>query len=233
MNSLELSDFFSRVVPFTRLSDTERADLLTASEIRKVSAKQILFTEGEEAESGWIVLVGRFAMIKSSPNGRELIAELLPAGDLFGIVSFIDSRPYPLTARAQCDGLVLRIPRRAMLPLLQLYPNLVREFVGVVTGRFQASQNLARALAHDKVDARICSVLLAMIPRFTLNSQERPDQLFLGRQELADLVGTTIETASRVIKGLERDGIVDAGSVGSVLLKDLAKLAVIAEKGAD
>ncbi len=228
MNHERICELFRKVEPFSELLEADRLTILGASKVQEVRPKEIVFSEGDEAEAGWVVVAGRIAMIKSSANGKELITELLPAGELFGIVAFVDSRPYPLTARAQCEGEVLRIPRRAMAPVVDSHPQLVRGFIKTMTARARGAQNLARALAHDKVETRIASVLLALIPRFGTQSGP-PLSLSIGRQELADAAGTSIETASRVIKGLERDGVVEAASLGLLLLKDLGRLAKLSE----
>lgn len=212
----------AKLAPF----DVLPADTLSAiaESCRRVNlqSKQMIFLEGEDAEAAYAVCTGRIGLLKSSPNGKELIVELVPAGELLGVVAFLGARPYPLTARALCDSELVVIPRSAVIPHLDRHPSLLAGFMELISGRMQITQNLARALSHDRVETRIASLLIALIPK--AGAAGTRVSLAVSRQDLADMAGTTIESASRVVKSFERDGWVDASSVGSLDLLNLPAL---------
>lgn len=205
--------FLNQIPPFCNLPKEITEEIADASSIKKYAAKDLIFLEGEAGNLGYIVYSGRVAMIKSSLNGREMIVELLPAGEPFGVVVFVEQRAYPLTARAQSDTEVIAIPRTIITQLTGKHPSIFQDILKVVSTRLQSSHNVSRAIAHDRVEVRIAATLTAFISR--MNS-ENEKTIAIGRQELADIVGTTIETASRVCKQFEKDGIVDLKTLGSV-----------------
>lgn len=215
------------VEPFSDLPESTVVDLAQRASTREVPAKEFIFIEGEQGESGYVVVEGRVALIKSSPNGKELIVELLPRGEMFGVVAIIEDRPYPLSARAQVPSVVVGIPRSAVRPLFVKHPGLQQGFFELITNRLRGSHNLARTLAHDRVEARVASVLLAAIPKFA--DAKGRDFISIGRQELADLCGTTIETASRVTKALEREQVLDLSEQGVVGVKDVGALQALCD----
>ncbi len=208
----------SKLEPFCKLAAAERELLESSCRIIDVPARDFIFMEGDTPSAGYCVLTGRVVMLKSSRNGKELIVQLLPPGELFGLVAFLDSKPFPLSARAQSDSTVIVIPANVVAPLLRKHPELTRSFAELVAQRMRETQDLARALAHDRIEARIASVLLSLIPRISESTNGHTINIPLGRQELADVVGTTIETASRIMKAFEREQIVDLSRSGVVTL---------------
>ena len=217
------------IAPLSVLSAEELEELATQCRIIEISARDFLFIEGDAASAAYCVVEGRMVMLKSSRNGKELIVQLLPPGELLGLVAFLDRKPFPLSARAQCNSKVLAIPTQAVSPLLTRHPELMRRFAELVAQRMRETQDLARALAHDRIETRIASVLLSLIPRLGSESPHAALEIPLGRQELADVVGTTIETASRVMKAFERERIVDLSRTGIVVILDRSPLQSLIE----
>ena len=228
MTNEQIQATLSQLEPFAALPNDRLVELAGYASLRKAAAKEFIFTEGEEATAGYAVVSGRVALLKCSPSGKELILDLLPAGEVFGVVALVDTKPYPLSARAQAASVVLELPRRTVAPFLERNVDVRKAVYDVITTRFRTSQNVARALAHDRVETRIASVLLASIPRLAMASPTDQIVLELGRQELADVVGTTLETASRVVKALEKSGAVDASKQGVLTILSMDALRVVA-----
>ena len=217
----ELIRFLNKLEPFNLLSEEVCREIARSSTLKKFSAKETIFFEGSSGESGYLVYSGRVAMVKSSGCGREMIVELLPAGEAFGIIVFIHDRPYPLTARAQNNCEILLIPKSIITKIAQNNPEISNSILKIVSSRLASSHNVSRSIAHDRVEVRIAATLCAIISRLSTGTD---DPIDIGRQEIADIVGTTIETASRVCKQLEKDKILDLTTVGKVGIRDLAAL---------
>jgi len=228
---MDTAILLNEIAPFNLLPDSVKSKLASSISIRSFAAKELVFLEAEEGSYGYCVVDGQIAMVKTSPNGKELIVELVPPGELFGVVAFLQDRPYPLTARALCDTSVIAIPRRAVLPLLAEYPDLMSGLMRLISNRMQIAQNLARALSHDNVETRIATLLMALIPKVGWVSSNERLLISLSRQDLADMAGTTIESASRVIKTFERDGLLDASKVGELSILMLTGLQKLATEG--
>jgi two-component system, response regulator PdtaR len=225
-----VSEFLRCTSVFSRLPAKELQFLADACHFASVKAGDLIAYEGEENASSFIVVEGRVAMFKTSLNGKELIVELLPPGDLFSIVVALQRLPYPLTARAQTDSKLLWVPCSTLSLVLDRHPELYRDFTEQMANRLRSSHDLARGLAHDRVEVRIASTLCALVPRFAIvKEDERSYVIGMTRQEIADLTGTTPETAIRTTKAMEREGLLDLARPGVVKIVNLSGLQELAD----
>ena len=223
-------EFLKRIPPFGTLPDRQLRSLADSCHFSAVKSGDLIAYEGEENASSFIVVSGRVAMLKTSLNGKELIVELLPPGDLFSLIVALQKTPYPLTARAQIESKVLWIPSSMFMLVLDQHPELYKSFTEQMSSRLRTSHDLARGLAHDRVEVRIASTLCALIPKFASEDQkEETYTIIMTRQEVADLTGTTPETAIRTTKAMEREELLDLSKPGVIKVIDLEGLMEIAE----
>ncbi len=190
----------------------------------------VLISEGEMNRFGFIPVFGRIALLKASSSGKELIVDLLPPLDPFGLLANIEGTKFPLSVRAQVDTRVIWFPTEVVRLVFEQYPSLGQAFAKKVLDRLRGAHDLSRALAHDLVEVRIASSLVAVVSRFcNPDIAQEPYEVEITRQEIADLSGTTPETVSRVMKAMERDGLVDLTKIGLVKVLRLAGLEKIAQ----
>ncbi|MCO6431537.1 MAG: response regulator [Deltaproteobacteria bacterium] len=220
--------FLSRVSPFSSLPEKELRVLASACQIQPLKAGELIAHEGDDDVPCFIVVSGRVALIKTSLNGKELIVQLLPPGDLFNLIMALKQDTAPLTARAQTDTDILRVPLSHFMMILDQHPEIYRIFVDQMAACLRASHDFARGLAHDRVEVRIASALCALVPRFASN-QEEAYTIAMTRQEIADLTGTTPETAIRTTKAMERLAILNLERPGVIKISDLEGLQELAE----
>jgi CRP/FNR family transcriptional regulator len=159
-----------------------------------------LFAEGDAAEWLYFVLEGHVKISKLAPTGRELILEIFGPGDPVGAVAVYEHRPFPASARALEPVRCLRIPRDAFFRLLAERPTLLAGLLGGLTLRLMELTDRLVELSGARVEERMARLLLKQAE--TIGREERGGvfiPLHLTRQELADLAGTTLETAIRVM----------------------------------
>lgn len=220
-------DFLRRVKLFSSISDEELTSLAAVCSFRRFDVGEFILHEGEEANGGFIVVSGRVAMIKTSPGGKDLIVELLPPADVFGLVYALSETPHAESARAQTPSQVLWVPKSMMRMVFDRHPMLYRQFNEEISKRLRTSHDLSRRLAHSRVEVRIVATLLALVPRFAKGAEDNL-RIQITRRELADLTGTSPETAIRVTKNLERDNLLDLTRPGVVKIVDLKGLEQLA-----
>ncbi len=199
--------------PFSLLDETHQQELAECSTRRKYSAKELIFLEGESDGAGYLLVSGRVAMLKQSPAGKDLIVELIAPNEIFGIIAVLRNQPYPLTARAQIDSEAICLSQSVLKQLLAKVPQLSINFMNVISERLVRSQKLASQLAHSRVENRVAAALLALLPQFSEKDSSGTISLVVSRQELADLTGINLETASRVMKHFHELGIVDISNM--------------------
>ena len=200
MTRNEIIAFLKNIDSFSALPPDALGVLAAGAVVKTYRAKELIFLEQTEGDTGHALVHGRVALLKTSPSGKELIVELLSPPEIFGMLVLPEAQPYPLTARSQVASTTLSFARPLIQSLIKNFPALQSGFASVLRRRLHSSHNLSRALAHDKVEVRIASVLSALAAK-----GQASDRIDIGRQELADLCGTTIETASRVMKNFEKE----------------------------
>lgn len=220
----DLQRFLARLPFFADVPDAHLQGLAAAAEPKTLEGGDVLAYQEEELQTAFILLNGRLAASKTAESGKELVFELLAPGDVSGMLHWLDDEVSLATFRAQVPSKIIRFPLVVVRSLFEQFPALYRSGAAELAARYRRLTDLAMSLAHAKVEQRIVSTLLALGPRF--GKGNRPDQtrIFLTRKELADLAGTTPETAIRVTKNLEREGMLDLSRAGIIKILSLSKL---------
>jgi CRP-like cAMP-binding protein/CheY-like chemotaxis protein len=207
---------------FKNLPQKELINLARAATIQDVSPGEYLSLDGESPNFGFLVLAGRLAVVKSTQQGKELTLDLLIPGDSTGILRALEPLDPDTAIRGQTDAKLLSIPMASLHALAERQPNLYRSIAQELMIKTRRINDLALGLAHSRVESRIIATLLALAPRFGRpTSIAEQTRIFLTRKELADLTGTTPETAIRVTKNLERSGYLDLSKPGVIKILSL------------
>ncbi len=184
---------------------------------------EYLFYEGDPAQGLFIVEEGQVKIIKHSPRGKDMILRLLGPGEMFGEVAAFDGGPSPASAQAFEDTTVFHLPQRDFLRLLHEYPSVALLVIEDLGRKLRDAHDLIRALTTDTVEKRIATVLLKLAEKLG-RPEERGIRLKiqLSRQDLADMAGTTIETAIRVLSKFSKE---------QLLMKE-GKYIIVLDRGA-
>lgn len=201
---LASAEFFRALAP-NRLAQIEPRLIR-----KRFERGRVIFFEGEPAQYLWAIRSGEVRQYKSSSDGRITTLEVLEPGQIFGAVSAMEEPDYPVSAEGVVDGEAWCLPRTTFLRLVAEEPRLALEVLQVVSGRLYEAQERVRSFAHDSASSRLAQALLR---------SAREGEARVTRRALAEAAGTTVETAIRVLRGFEKDGLIE-GRVGRILLKD-------------
>jgi CRP/FNR family cyclic AMP-dependent transcriptional regulator len=185
---------------------------------KRFERQKVLYFEGQPAEHLWVIGSGEVRLYKSSAGGRITTLEMLTPGQMFGAVSALDQDLYTASAEGVSGGFAWRLPRRSVLKLIGEEPALAVDILVVTSRRLREAHNRLRSLATDPAPARLARALLRA---------SREGQARVTRRALAEASGTTVETAIRVLRRFEREGLI-AGKVGVVQVVDEVALLRIA-----
>jgi CRP-like cAMP-binding protein/DNA-binding NarL/FixJ family response regulator len=217
--------FLRRVDPFRELDDSTLHEMAKASFFKTYESGHQLIREGDEEAPCFIVASGRVSCVKASASGKELVVTLLGPGDPYALFVALDQEAYPYTVRVERESAVLCTPTAFVLDVFQKNKSLYQSSSEAVLERLREADELARQLAHEKVEVRIAGALFSLMGRFgKLDRSNQRYQIQVTRQELADLVGTTPETAIRVTRAMENKGILDLAKPGRIVVIDSALL---------
>jgi len=213
--SAEIEKALAQVGMYRRLSPEDRSRLAEVSTLRDYARGDEIFGEGDVAEAFYVALRGRVKVVKSTPTGKEVLLEIFGPGDPLGAVVAYEGKPFPATARAMEPTRCVVTPRGTFFRLLAEHPSLVRGLLSGLTMRLIELTNRLAAVSGARVEERIARLILQKLDE--LGRPERGGEflpLALTRQELADLAGTTIETAIRVMSRWSKSGWVETEEEG-------------------
>lgn len=206
---------------FSRLRDEELAELAKLATERCFKAGEFIFWEGDNPDWFFIVAEGQVKALKHSSSGKEFIIAFFGPGEIFGEVAVFENKPYPASSQAVAETKVLGIRREDFLTFLSGHPEVALRIINVLGGRLREAQSRLRDFAGEKVEQRLARTLLM------LSSKLGPTLPFT-RQEIADMAGTTTETAIRFMSRLKDGGIIRSVR-GKTVILDETKLRLLSE----
>jgi len=217
---------FDAIPILAPLRAEDRAALAPLCQLQAFEKGAILFEEGDPAVFIHFLFVGRVKIVKAGPD-REIILEILGPGEPVGAVAVFERRPFPASAVALEPCGVVSIPESEFFGLIERRPEITRRLLAGLTLRLMGL-NKRLADMTGSVEYRAARLFATLGERV---GQRRPDGVFipiqLSRQDVADLIGTTIETAIRVMSRWQKEGLVDTDKKG-FLVRDPDRLAAIA-----
>ncbi len=194
---------------FKGLSDAELKELEPYLATTKFKKKETIFSEGEPPEWFYIASKGKIKITKLSHDGKEIILEVISPTDIFGGVAVIRGFPYPANAVAMEDAEVLKISRKNLMRLVDRFPNLMYCIALQLGDRMKSSYDSLKNIALERVEARIAALLLKLAGKVgTESKQGLLIDMRLTKQDVADMVGTTVETSIRTFSRFKKDGLV-------------------------
>jgi len=229
---MQPTDEVLRGIPmFRRMSLEDRQRVVAVSRHRHYERGGQVFVEGEPSDFFPTILSGRVKVFRSTPAGKEVILEIFSVGDPLGAVAVYEGRPFPASAVALDPTDCLIIGRRDLFALLEAHPSLVRSLLVGLTHRLVELTRRLTELTGGRVETRFARLFLKLADQVG-----RPDParggvfiaMHLSRQELADLTGTTIETAIRIMSRWGKEGVLLTEKDG-FLIQDREALQMAAE----
>ena len=192
---------------FKNLSNEELKELgayLAAASYKK---KETIFSEGEPPDWFYIVSSGKVKITKISHEGKEIILEVISPSDIFGGVAVLKNFPYPANAVAMEDTEVIKISRKNLMRLVDRFPNLMYCIALQLGDRMKSSYDSLKNIALERVEARIAALLLKLAGKVGMETKDGLlIDMRLTKQDVADMVGTTVETSIRTFSKFKKKG---------------------------
>jgi CRP/FNR family transcriptional regulator, nitrogen oxide reductase regulator len=209
-----------RVTPvFRKLAPQDLHTIAQHATVRNYEKGQTIFEQDTPSDAFYTIASGRVKIFKMLPTGKDIILEVFGRGDPLGAVAAYDGRPFPASAVALEPTVCIVIPRPEFFRLLEQHPSLVRGLMLGLTIRLVELTNRLAELSGTRIEPRFARLFLKLAGE--MGRQERGGTLIplpLSRQELADMTGTTIETAIRIMSRWGKEEIVHTEKDGFVIL---------------
>ena len=212
-------DLLRRIPFFRRLTPALRARVGEVARIKSHPRGELIFAEGDPSDAFMVIVSGRVKVFKATPAGKEIILEIFGGGDLLGAVAVYEGAPFFASALAIEDSEILRIDQPVFFRLLEQDPAIVRGLLSGLTIRLAELTRRLAELSGARVEARFARLFLKLCDQ--IGKTERGGTFVpmpLSRQELADLTGTTIETAIRIMSRWQKENVLHTEKDGFVVL---------------
>jgi CRP-like cAMP-binding protein len=189
---LKESDFFSGI------SERSIRSLATICIPKRVNKRELIFLEGEEGNSIYILAEGGVQLYKTAADGREIVINTIRAGEIFGEVVLFEQNEYPVSAVALENSLVFRLSRQ-QIDCLLVVDSFRRDFIGMLMRKQRYLTDRILYLTGHDVEERFFFFLQQQFGR------RREYRITLSKKDIAAAIGTIPETFSRLLLRLKEE----------------------------
>jgi CRP/FNR family transcriptional regulator len=187
---------------------------------RRFAAQQVIFREGDTSDTCYVVRSGHARAIREHTDGRTITLAHFGPGDIFGELAMFDDERRSATVETLDDVDAIAIAGGDMRRLLRDHPDISVKLVIALGRRMrEANERLARQ-SFQTVQSRVAGVLGQLVEQARAEGAGDKDVLVtITQADIAQLAGSSRESASRFLAVLERAGVVSQGR-GRVTVHD-------------
>jgi CRP-like cAMP-binding protein len=210
--SEETIALLERVPMFSTLSPQELESVALVTVPRTFDAGEVVFKEGDDGSTCYVLRSGRARALREHPDGRSITLAQFGPGDFFGEMAMFDGERRSATLEALEPMEAIAILSGDMHRLLREHPDISIKLIGTMGRRLrQTNERLARQ-SFQTVQSRVAAVLSQLVAAGCADGAPERDVVITATQaELAQLAGSSRESASRFLATLERAGIITQG----------------------
>ena len=201
-----------RVPVFSALTPDELARVAQVVVPRRFEAGEIVFKEGDEGSTCYVVRSGRARAVREHPDGRSITLAHFGPGDIFGEMAMLDGERRSATVESIEGTEAIAILSADMHRLLREYPDISVKLIAALGRRLRETNERLARQSFQTVQSRVASVLAQLVESTRSEGVPEGDVVITATQaELAQLAGSSRESASRFLAVLERAGIISQG----------------------
>jgi CRP/FNR family cyclic AMP-dependent transcriptional regulator len=204
-----------KVAIFSSLSGQAIEELETLARSRTYQKNSVVISEGDESDSLYVLLSGRAVALRTDESGRQFVVNRFGPYDYFGEMSFFDrnARCATVMTKERCETLV--IPRSDFLRFVERHTDILWSVINALLAKLRKATEQIESLAFLDVYGRLARILIEN------QDEEGVIQEKFTQQELADMVGSSRETVSRIFNELVGGGYVRKVKGRMAILKKL------------
>jgi CRP/FNR family transcriptional regulator len=201
-------------------------NIMAITSLQKKAAGETIFWEGDDADSVFEVVSGTLRLHKLLPDGRRQVTGFLCTGHLIGLAP---EGTWVYTAEAITDVTLCRYRRPAFERLIDTVPGFARRVLTATSHELRVAQDQMLLLGRKTAAERVASFLLL------LADQQGGEEInvAMGRNDIADYLGLTVETVCRTLTQLKRNELIELPTHGRIVIRDRDGLEELAAGGTD
>lgn len=168
-----------------------------------------LFSEGSYPKGLFCVKSGKIKVFQMGADGKEQILHLIHDGNVMGHRAIFSEDKYSCSAIAMEDSQVCFIPKSDFSAILENNPKLILNIAHLLSVELKEAEQKITQMAHQPVKDRVILVLFNLIDNYGFKDDDATINLIIKRDDIANLAGTTRETATRFLYELQDQAIIE------------------------
>jgi CRP/FNR family transcriptional regulator, cyclic AMP receptor protein len=213
--SVETIALLHGVPAFSALADDDLARVAEVTVPRTFGVGESVFREGDRSDTCYIVRSGHVRAVREHTDGRSITLATLGPGDIFGELAIFDEEQRSATVESLEQTEVIAILGGDMRRLLREHPNIAVKLLAALSRRLRETNERLTRQSFQTVQSRVAAVLAELVAAARSEGSEGSDDrdvlITATQSDLAQLAGSSRESASRFLAVLERAGIITQG----------------------
>ena len=194
---------------FSDLDEEELCELNLSKTSNNFKKGQTIFSEGAVAHGIFCVNSGKIKISQSGDEGKEQIVRFAKEGDILGYMSILSGDKYSTSATALEEATVCFIPRITFFSLIGKNPHLSLEIMKLLALDLKKAEHTITDMSQKPIRERMAVALLFLKETYGYEKDTSTINVSLSREEIANMVGTSRESATRLLSEFKEDGILE------------------------
>ncbi len=212
MRTDEVVELLARVPAFEALDPADLERIAEVAVPRSFDPGQLVFREGDDSDTCYIVRDGQARAIRSHSDGRTITLATFGPGDIFGELAMFEDERRSATIEAIEPIAVVGVLGGDMRRLMSEHPGIAMRLAVALAGRLRETNERLSRQSFQTVQSRVAVVLSQLVQAEVAAGRGNGDVLVTATQaDLAQLAGSSRESASRFLAVLERAGVISQG----------------------
>jgi CRP-like cAMP-binding protein len=208
----DTAGLLGRVPVFEELGEEDLREVAHVTVPRRFGAGEVVFREGDDSDTCYVVRSGHARAIREHSDGRQITLATFGPGDIFGELAMFDDERRSATVEATDELEVLGILGGDMRALLARHSDIAVKLVISLGRRLRAANERLARQSFQTVQSRVAAVLAQLVDQARAEGAgERDVPVVATQADLAQLAGSSRESASRFLAVLERAGVISQG----------------------
>ncbi len=214
----------SQVPVFETLAEADLARVIDVAVPRRFEPNRVIFREGDESDTCYVVRAGHARAVREHADGRTISLAHFGPGDIFGELAMFDDERRSATVETLDEVEAIAILGSDMRRLLREHPDIAVKLVISLGRRLREANERLTRQSFQTVQSRVAGVLRDLVEQARAEGAGEGDVLVRTTQaDVAQLAGSSRESASRFLAVLERAGVISQGR-GRLTVHDPAAL---------
>jgi CRP/FNR family transcriptional regulator, cyclic AMP receptor protein len=207
-----------------KLSPSEIEALVTYSRVERYPTGEEIYAKGSPGHSMMAVLSGTAKMSCVSAEGKEIVLNIINAGEIFGEIAVLDGGERSADAVAMTDCELLVMNRRTLIPFLENHADICLMLIKILCQRLRRTSEQVEDVLFRHLESRIAKALLQLAGR--TGSGGRVLDLHLSQRELGNIVGSSRESINKQLQIWQRAGLIEVAK-GAIVIRDASAIEML------